>query len=498
MNDSLNVLIVSPEMAPFVKTGGLADIIGSLPGELKKLDHDIRAVLPLYSSIALNRGRFGIEPFQHSMGVWMGNVQEWCSMHRAFTDSGVPVYFIEHNIYFDRTPIYHDSLMNDYLDNPRRFAFLCRAALQLCIDQGFSPHVVHCNDWQTALIPGYLKEWHHSDPILGRAASLLTIHNVAYQGIYPRDHLDYIGLGWHNFAPHIFENYGQLNFLKGGIHFADVVNTVSPTYAKEIAAPYGGNGMAPYLSTKGSNFIGILNGADYGEWSPDHDRFLPAPYSIDNMEGKKSCKRALQERFLLTPDDHVALLGAVGRFVDQKGYDLLAQSIDRILSSMHVQFVILGTGRGDLEHFFRTLPERFPGRAGSYIGFSDELAHLIEAGSDFFLMPSLYEPCGLNQIYSLRYGTLPIVRVTGGLADTVEPYNEGVGSGTGFRFTDMTPTALYHAVGQAVSTYYDRRHHMASLVVNAMSRNFSLEQTARDYVNAYRQAMLVKGGAPSL
>jgi starch synthase len=483
----LNVLMVASEMVPFIKAGGLGDVVGSLSLELKKMGHDVRVVIPKYS--AINYYNHAISTVLPSMGVWMGGVCEWCSVQCISTGCGVPVYLVEHNYFFNRPGLYHDKSMKDFDDNPRRFAFLSRAALQVCKDVGFTPDVVHANDWQTALCPAYCKVWHWNDARLGHAASVLTLHNVAYQGVYPHAHWAYMGLGAQNFTKEKFESYGRINMLKGGIYFADVVNTVSPTYARETTTPHGGFGLAPYLTDKGGNYVGILNGADYNEWSPEKDSHIPFRYSRKTIIGKAKCKQALQKDFLLNKDKKVALIGAIGRFVDQKGFDLIAGCIEDILRCMHVQFVILGSGDGGLENYFGDLPRRYPGRAGSFIGFNNRLAHLIEAGCDFFIMPSKHEPCGLNQIYSQRYGTLPIVRATGGLDDTVINYNERTGDGTGFKFWEPTARSLFYTVGWAVSTYYDRKHHMATLINNAMQQDFSWNKSAHEYVKLYEKAI---------
>jgi starch synthase len=482
-----NILIVSSEMNPLIKTGGLADVVGALSAEMIHRGHDVRVVLPKYSDCNLHGLAVGkaIEP----MGIQMGTRQEWCSVFPAITKTNVPVYLIEHDEYFARPGLYHDAAMNDYPDNPRRFAFLTRAALQLCKDLNFSPHIVHSHDWQTALAPAYLKIWDRDDPVLGKAASILTIHNASYQGIYPKEHYDYLGLGGENFVSDKFENFGCINFLKGGIHYAHVVNTVSPGYAEELRNPRSLTGLAPYLSKKGTDFFGILNGVDYGHWSPERDNHIPARFSSDDMKGKDICKRELQKRFLLEERKDVPLVGTIGRFVHQKGYHLMAQVIDAVLRNMAVQCVVLGSGENEREDFFRDLPKRHPGRAGSHIGFHNELAHLIEAGCDFFLMPSLYEPCGLNQLYSMRYGTLPIVHATGGLDDTVINYDEQTGRGTGFKFYDFTEDALYNTIGWAVSTYYDRPAHMKKIIAQAMKEDFSWAKSIDEYAKAYELAM---------
>jgi starch synthase len=486
MAAGLRIVMIAAECAPYAKTGGLADVVGALPEALRALGHDVIVIMPKYSLIEYER--YGLQPFLGPLGVWMGGVDEWCYVHHAEL-KGTPVYFIESNKYFDRWGLYHDANFNDYRDNPRRFAFLTRAGLQLCQDIGFKPDIVHVHDWHTALGAAYLKIWHWSDPILGGAASLLTIHNLAYQGVYPPDMYDYLGLQWGNFTADKFEDHGQVNFLKGGIQYADRVNTVSPGYALETLTPAGGYGLAPYLNDKGANYTGILNGVDYTAWNPATDRLIPANYSPEDMAGKAVCKAALQRRMLLEEAPDIPVVGVVSRLVSQKGLDLLAQTAESLLDNMRVQLVVLGSGDKDLESFYGGLPVRRPGRAGSYIGYSNELAHLIEAGCDFFLMPSIFEPCGLNQMYSLKYGTLPIVRATGGLNDTVEQYDEATGAGTGFKFWEPSSRSIYYAVGWAVSTYYDRPHQMAQMIQTAMARDYSWERSARAYEQAYEQAL---------
>ncbi|MCU0521655.1 MAG: glycogen synthase GlgA [Anaerolineae bacterium] len=490
MARQLRIAMVASECVPFAKTGGLADVVGALPDALSALGHEVRVVVPKYGSI--DPAKHHLQPHLRQMCVWMGNAEEWCSVDRARTSGGVPVYFIESDKYFARKGLYHDDAFNDYGDNPRRFAFLTRAALQLCRDTQFSPDIVHCHDWQSALAPAYLKVWHWNDAILGKAASVLTIHNIGYQGVYPAHHYDYIGLQWSNFTPRKFEDHGNINFLKGGIAYADLVTTVSPTYADETRTPELGYGLAPYLNDRGDDYIGILNGVDTAAWDPETDMLIPARFSRHDLRGKAICKDALQQRFGLENRAEIPVVGVVSRFADQKGLDVLANAIERIVQDMQVQFVILGSGDKGLETFYGQLPARYPRIIGSHIGYSDELAHWIEAGSDFFVMPSRYEPCGLNQIYSLRYGALPIVRNTGGLADTVEQYDERVGGGTGFKFQALDANAVYYAVGWAVSTWYDRKHHISKMRRRGMGQDFSWEESARAYLNAYDRAIANK------
>jgi starch synthase len=484
----LKILLVSSEMAPFAKTGGLADVTAALALHLHQHGHEVRVVLPKYGSL---RYQLRFEQ-KNSLCVTMGQGEEWCSVEQTTTAQGVAVVLIDHEHYFGRKELYHDEQMNDYLDNPRRFGFFSRAALQYCLDYDFRPDVVHANDWQTALVPAYLKMWFWNSPILGSAASVLTIHNIAYQGVYPAQHRGYLGLNDSAFAPNRFEDFGRINLLKGGIAFADVVNTVSPGHAREITTPYGGFGLAPFLADKGARFSGILNGVDYNEWSPETDTHIAQNYSVNALQGKAVCKAALQKAFGLEQDPAVCLIGTVGRFVQQKGYELVRTIIERVLQQMHVQFVILGSGEHDLQRYFGDLPARFGAKAGSYIGFNHELSHLVEAGSDFFLMPSLFEPCGLNQMYSLRYGTLPIVRATGGLDDTVEQYDEHSGAGTGFKFWDAHPEALYYTIGWSVSTWYDRHHHIDKMRTRAMQQDFSWARAIKAYEVLYHDAVAAK------
>lgn len=488
--ERMSILVVASEAHPFAQSGGLADAVSSLSSALCAMGHDVRIVMPRYGSI--DSGRFRLQVELASMGVWMGDTEEWCSVSRASGDGQVTVYFIEHELYFNREGLYHGAAMNDYDDNPRRFGFFARAALQLCKDIGFKPHVVHVHDWQTALTAAYLKLWHWNDRTLGAAASVLTIHNIAYQGSYPKHHLPYLGLGWNNFTEDKFESYDQINFLKGGIYYADFVTTVSPTFAREITTPSGGFGLAPYIARRFSSFRGIVNGIDADLWNPQTDPLIPEHFSADSTSGKTVCKRFLQKHFDLAQKNDIALIGVVGRFVQQKGFELLARTIEHIVNDMMVQFVILGTGDNGLESYFGDLPRRYGGRIGSFIGFDNERAHNIIAGSDFLLMPSLFEPCGLTQLYAQIYGTLPIVRATGGLDDTVIQYDESTAEGTGFKFHDPTDDALYYTVGWAVSTYYDRPDHMKKMVNRAMKQDFSWHRQAQEYVAAYYQAMQSK------
>lgn len=482
----LRVLFVASECAPYAKTGGLGDVVAALPKALRRLGHDARIILPLYSSI--DRAKFGIT-YEGTSCVHMGRGEEnWIGVHAGVLDGEVPVWFVDYERFFGRPGIY-DYAGKEYPDNAFRFALLSKAALQICKDRQFVPEIMHAHDWPSALVPVFLSTWDRVLSSLSSTASVLTIHNIGYQGIYHSSAYSYIGIGGEYFNPDVFEFYGQLNLLKAGIHFADALTTVSPTHAREILDPAGGMGLAYYLQRRSGSLFGILNGVDYEHWNPATDQLIPARFTPDDLSGKDVCKAALQERFGLEQRADLPLFGIVSRFAPQKGFNLLREALPNVLRDMLVQVVVLGTGDPDTEGFFHWLTATNPGRVGSYIGFSNELSHLIEAGSDFFLMPSIYEPCGLNQSYSMKYGTLPIVHATGGLDDTVQNYDEATGTGTGFKFWDATERALYYTIGWAVSTWFDRPHHIASLRQQAMAQNFSWSDSAQKYVEVYEHAL---------
>lgn len=487
METKRNILFVVSECAPYAKSGGLADVAAALPAALAKRGHNVMVVMPYYASIPQNLLHSDETPF--SMNVWMGNCEEWCLVHPKSISKNLNFYFIDFQKYFFREGLYHNHEMQDYRDNPLRFSFLSQAALYLCKTMQRRIDIVHAHDWQTSPALIYLKTHHQNCPYLGNAAAVLTIHNIAYQGKYSREAYDYLGFREEDFRPEVLEDYGGINLLKAGIYYADIVNTVSPSYANETLNPEYSWGLDSFLHRKEDRYIGILNGVDYREWDPANDELIPKKFSVKNIKGKSICKQNLQQHFHLYMQEHIPLIGMISRMTTQKGHYQLMECIEAIINNMQVQFVILGSGDKHLEQYFGSLPEKYPGLIGSYIGYDNGLAHQIEAGSDFFLMPSLYEPCGLNQIYSLRYATLPIVRATGGLDDTVDQYDEESGSGTGFKYYDATPRAIYDTVGWAVSTFYDRPEHYRKMQKNAMQQNFSWDESAARYENAYERAL---------
>ncbi|MCD6336604.1 MAG: glycogen synthase GlgA [Candidatus Marinimicrobia bacterium] len=489
MSKKRNILFVTSESVPYAKSGGLADVAGALSKTLAEMGHKVMVVMPYYASISPELIRSEEAPF--SMNVWMGNTEEWCLVHPKKINENLEYYFIDFQNYFFREGMYHNLAMQDYLDNPKRFAFLSQAAMYLCKTKQVKIDIVHAHDWQTSAALAYLKTHHWNDEFLGGAAGVLTIHNIGYQGKYPKNDYSYLGFREEDFNQYVFEDFGGINLLKGGIHFADIVNTVSPTYANETLTPQYSYGLDKMLYMKGEQYIGILNGVDYTEWDPKNDKLIPKKYDVKNISGKAECKKSLQEYYELT-QNKAPIIGIVSRMAEQKGLHMLANSIEAIVKNMDVQFAILGSGDKDLETYFASLTDKYPGQIGVQIGYNNTLAHKIEAGADFFIMPSLYEPCGLNQIYSLRYGTLPIVRATGGLEDTVEQYDETTGEGTGFKYFDATERAIYNTVGWAVSTYYDRPHHYRAMQKRAMQKSFSWDDSAKRYETAYDQALAIK------
>lgn len=487
MPESLKILFVASECVPFAKSGGLGDVAGTLPAFLKKSGHDIRVVIPLYSFI--DTKKFCIVKTVSNMSVHLGSEDILCNVHSSTLYGNVPVYFIEYEPYFGLPDIYHDKDFKDYPDNPKRFTLLSKAALQLCHAIKFKPDVVHANDWHTAILPALLKRLYINDTLFSKTASVLTIHNLAYQGRYSRYFYDFTGLSYNDFTPDKFEDYNAINFLKGGIYFADMVNTVSKGYAAETRTAEGGHGLDNYLNMKGGNYIGILNGVDYSRWDPGSDTLIPFHYTPENMSGKSGCKKMLQKKLGLKQYSKTPVIGIVSRFAEQKGLYILSECIEYIISNANVQFAILGAGDKKLEEYFGNLHLRYPGKIGSFIGYNNELAHMIEAGSDLFLMPSLYEPCGLNQIYSLKYGTIPIVRATGGLNDTIDNYNKDLDEGTGFKFTGANVEALYNTVLYALETYHLNKPHFKKLIERAMKQHFSWEESSGEYVELYRKAI---------
>lgn len=478
----IKVLFVASEIEPYAKTGGLADVSSALPRALKAKGLKVKSVMPLYSKV--NREKYKLKKVMDSACVHMGNCEEWYSVYHTTEPYGNDVYFIEFNKYFDRYGIYHDS-GGEYGDNPYRYSFFCRAAMQLAKDLNFQPDIIHANDWQTAFIPYYLKCG--EDAFFWGTRSVLTIHNIGYQGNFDAGVLDYAKIYLNDFNAGAFESFGRLNVLKGGIAFADKITTVSPTYAHEIMGPIGSGGLHDILRARSYDVSGILNGIDTDVWNPEKDKLIAKNYTVKTYKsGKKANKKALQKMFDLKDAPNIPLFAFIGRFASQKGLGMLAGAVEWALNTMVCQVVILGSGDEAAQWYFGGLPAKYSGLAGAYIGYDEERSHIIEAGSDFFLMPSLYEPCGLNQMYSQVYGTLPVVRATGGLDDTVQQYDEYNGTGTGFKFYDIDSKALYNTMGWAVSTYFDRPEHIDNMIKQAMKNDYSWSVSADKYIDIYK------------
>ncbi len=484
----LNILFVSPEAVPYAKTGGLADVAGALPREVARLGHEVRLVLPRYGSIdGATHGlrEWGRLAVPTAAGVISAEVEEG-----RLPGSEVRVFTIGHEPFFGRQGLYGEAGA-DYPDNLERFSFFCRAAMELLLAFAKVPRwtcdVLHAHDWQAALSVVYLKTLYAKRPEFKRLRSLFTVHNLGYQGLFPAIAYPRTGLGAELFTPTTLEYYGQACLLKGGLVFADLLTTVSPTYSREIQTPEFGAGLDGVLRERKDQLSGVVNGIDLETWNPATDPHLAARYSASDLTGKKDCKEALQ-RELSLPVREVPLLAVISRFTAQKGLDLVAEVLPELMR-LDVQVALLGTGDPPLELQFQSLRMRYPEKLGVRIGFDDALAHAIEAGADIFLMPSRYEPCGLNQQYSLRYGTVPVVRKTGGLADTVVAYTPRTaaeGRATGFAFTDATPEALLTTILLALRVYADRDE-WAALMKAGMETDVSWAKSAEAYVALYRR-----------
>ncbi len=476
----MRILMAAPECVPFAKTGGLADVVGALPAALAELGHETAVIMPRYASVRLDNPT----PLIPSMSVAMGGVLRFATILEGpplgSPHAPVRTFFVEHPPFYDRAGIYGPP-GGEYWDNAGRFAFFCYAVLEAA-KQIFRPDILHGHDWPAALLPVLKHSTYMYDWAWGPAKTVLTIHNVGYgyQGEFDKAAMAGIGLSWDLFRMDRLEHHDRVNFLKGGIVYSDAVTAVSPRYAEEIKTPEFGAGLDDTIRAHAGKLRGILNGVDYNEWNPESDKFLAAHYGPSDLSGKRECKRDLLRAFDLPAGDAALsrpLIGVVSRFAAQKGFDLIA-TVAYELMSHDVSLVVLGTGEPGYERLFGELHSAFPGRAAARIGFSNELAHKVEAGADMFLMPSRYEPCGLNQMYSLKYGTPPIVRATGGLDDTVD-------GATGFKFVHADGTGLMWAIREALAAYYDRPR-WEGMMRAGMARDHSWASSAREYEKVYR------------
>ncbi|HEX73512.1 MAG TPA: glycogen synthase GlgA [Candidatus Hydrogenedentes bacterium] len=481
----LKILFVTSELTPLVSTGGLADVAAALPRALHAQGCDVRVVMPRYRSIA---GHYRGEPAGMCMAD-LGVKMEYGALRRTTAPgTKIPLYFIEHEGYFGRERPYGVGAY-EYDDNAERFCFFSQAVLHGLAQNGWRPDVVHCNDWHTAPIPVFMRTRYRADAFWGRVPALFTIHNIAFQGRYSADKFASTGFEPWLFSPQYVECEGDMNLMKGAIAFATRLNTVSPRYAREIQTPEYGAGLDGMLRTRSGDLRGILNGVDYEHWNPATDPHIAANYDVDDLKGKAVCKRALQKTFGL-PQRNAPVFGLVSRLYWQKGVDILADAMDR-LAAMELQFVFLGAGDPELENRLADIARRHPDKVAARFSFDAPLAHQVQAGSDFFVMPSRYEPCGLSQLYSLAYGTVPVVRKTGGLADSVRdvnPVHWKRGDATGITFVPLTPEAILRAVRRAMELYADKKR-LAKVRRAGMREDFSWDRSCREYIRLYEEAI---------
>lgn len=490
----MHIVFAASECVPFAKTGGLADVVGALPQQLVKLGHQVSVYLPFYTRVRAKLANTRLEK-EHtgadlnypvsSITIPFRYYNRFAGIVDGGLRDGVQFYFVDCPEMFDRPELY-GSAGGDYPDNAERFGLFCRSVLEASKQLGV-PDVFHVHDWQSALIPLYLRTTYAADPLLRRAATVLTIHNAAYQGTFPPATTEQLLFPWDVFTMDKVEQYDQFNFLKAGVVFSDQLTTVSQKYAEEIQTPEFGWSLDPILSRRAADLHGILNGVDYSQWNPATDGNLAAHYSAQDLSGKRDCRKDLLHAFgLESVSDQTPVIGVVSRLVAQKGFDIVS-SIGEDLVARDVAVVALGTGEPIFENFFRSWAFHHPAQVAVQIRYDDALAHKIEAGADIFLMPSRYEPCGLNQIYSLKYGTVPVVRATGGLDDTIEEWNPKQGTGTGFKFTGYKPLDLLAAVDRALKAF-EHQESWQRLMRNGMAQDYSWEAPARDYAQVYEEA----------
>jgi starch synthase len=482
----MKILIATSEAVPFAKTGGLADVTGVLINEYKKMGIEAAIMLPLYRKIKQSAKDFGLKPLGREITVPLGEQSETGKLWEGRTPEGAPAYFIENDKFYDRDDLYGTS-EGDFPDNSSRFIFYDRAVLESLKILELNVDIIHCNDWQTALIPVYIKTIYRNE--FPKTKTLLTIHNLGYQGLFWSLDIPLTGLGWELFNIEGLEFYGRINFLKGGILFADILTTVSKNYAREILTEEYGFGLEGVLRKRSKDLYGIINGIDYNDWDPKNDSLIPANYSIKDLSGKAECKKSLQKRCGFSSNNPI-LIGMVTRLSSQKGLDLVAEAIGEIIRS-GAQVIILGKGDKAFHREFLGLQKKYSKQLSVTIGFDNPLAHKIYAGSDVFLMPSRYEPCGLGQLIALRYGTIPVGRKTGGLVDTIVGYNPHKGSGTGFLFNGYSSKELLRAFKKAKEFFNDKQH-WRRIQRNAMSQNFSWRHSAEEYLSLYKKALKKK------
>lgn len=482
-NKALRVVFVAAEAAPFAKTGGLADVAGSLPNALRQLNVDVRVIIPGYRQVFQHSLRD--EPLWPNLHAFLGSQRLTFQVRRLPVENAAPIYVIDREDMFDRPHLYANG-DGDYYDNAERFIFFCRAVASLMHAWDFAPQIIHCNDWHTGLIPVYMQ----MEPAFRQFKTLFTVHNLGYSGLFSIDKFELTGLDSSHYQPDGLEFYGRWSMLKAGLVYSQAVSTVSPTYAREIQTPEYGKGLEGVLANRRAFLSGLLNGVDYRQWSPETDAFIPARYTPDDLSGKRICKSALirscklDERLMQRP-----LIGIVSRLDIQKGIDLIIPILSELIESLKVGMVVLGTGDETLQQQLLQAAKLFKGAFAFIQGFDEELARQILAGADMLLIPSRYEPCGLTQLYAMKYGTIPVVRATGGLNDTVSEVHAGTGDGTGFTFTHADSAHCLSAIQKAAGVY--RNHKIWSRIqANGMSMDFSWNKAARNYVSLYQKLLM--------
>jgi len=481
----MRALFVSSEVVPYAKTGGLADVSGALPACLRSLGCDVRVITPFYR--ATRTAGYRNHVVAKNLEVLVGNTMHSGDILSTEHNQRVPVYLVRCDHFYDRDGLYGIN-QYDYHDNAERFIFFTRCSLEACKHLQFVPDVIHCHDWQTGLLSAYVRDNDKAEGFFDRTATIFTIHNIAYQGIFPRKAFDLTTLPKGFFDVSGLEYWGNMSMLKAGLVYSDLVTTVSTRYCHEIQTEEYGCGMEGVLSARGNDLYGVLNGADYAEWNPAHDRYIANSYSIENLGGKSDCKRDLLQAFQLPSRlMEKPVFGCISRLVDQKGCDLIAEILEPLMR-LDVGFVLLGTGDDTYQRIFRAAGKKYPQKAGIRIGYDNALAHKIEAGCDMFLMPSRFEPCGLNQIYSLKYGCIPIVRATGGLDDTVDDYDLSAAEGNGFKFKQYSAAALLATIRRSLRLYQEKTE-WQQLMKRCMQSDFSWDRSAQTYVELYQLAM---------
>ncbi len=476
----MKILFASSEVFPFAKTGGLADVAGALPLALKEEGHDVRVVMPKYK--AIEKQSNNILDTGKRISVPIGQETQTGRILEDRLFETTPIYFLENDSYYDRDFLYGEHYQ-EYPDNAARYIYFCRGLLEACKEIGFKPDIIHCNDWQTGLVPVYLNTLYNDDPFFKDTGTVFTIHNLAYQGNFWHLDIPLAGLPWDVFNIDGVEFYGKFSFLKGGLVYSDVLTTVSKTYKDEICTPEHGFGMEGVLRSREKDLFGILNGVDYTKWNPACNPWIKKNYGLDNLAGKEDCRNDLIEELGLKVDKKTPIICFVSRLCYQKGFELLIQGMQYIMKQGFA-FVGVGTGQSDYQQYFHDLPKRFPGKCATFVGYKETMAHKTLAGSDMLLLPSQYEPCGLTQLYALKYGAVPIVRSVGGLRDTIQNFSLASKKGTGFKFRGFSIPHLHRSIKRAVGVFRDEPV-WKQLIMNGMQKDYGWGRSAEEYLKLY-------------